>query len=121
VEFLQSALIVEQRDCSALREQTDVERTLGDIDADERIERTIHGMTPVLRMRARRGRRPATALAAVRVNSTKPATIKLRHGLSGPDGDRSVAGRRGAGCSATRSLRVSSLRSLPHGSVNLTM
>jgi hypothetical protein len=78
-------------------------------------------MLSVLRMRARRQRKAATALAAVRAVSTKPATIMLCDGLGGPRRNRSVAGRRGAGCYATRLLRVSPLRSLPHGSVNLTM
>jgi hypothetical protein len=120
VEFLQSALVVGQRESSAFREQTTVEGIPGDIDADERGKRPVHGKLPVLRMRARVGLRPTSALAAVRVDSTKPATITLPDGLCRPGMHRSVAGRRGAGCYATRRLRVSSLRSLPHGRVHLT-
>jgi hypothetical protein len=114
-QLVQAAPVIDKRERVSLRQQTHIEGMLTDIDTDERGKRTVHGMLPVLQMRARRGWRPAAALAAVRAVSTKPATIMLCGGLGGPERYRSVAGRRGAGCYATRCLRVSSLRSLPHG------
>lgn len=116
-----AVLVVGERERGSLRQQTHVKGMFTDVNTNERGQRTVHGMLPVLQMRARRRWSPATALAAVRAVSTKPATITLCVGLGRPGHDRSVAGRRGAGCSATRCLRVSSLRSLPHGSVNLTI
>jgi hypothetical protein len=95
-KLLQSTLVVGQGEPPAFGKQTHIEGTLGDIDADERCERTIHGKIPVLQMRARR----TPALAAVRADSKKPTTIKLCGGLGRPDRNRSVVGRRGAGCSA---------------------
>jgi len=108
-KLLQGALVIGQGERPAFGEQTHIEGMLGDIDADERCERTIHGTIPVLQMRARR----TPALAAVRADSKKPTTITLRDGLGRPRRNRSVIGRRGAGCSAA-------LRSRPHGVVHLT-
>jgi hypothetical protein len=52
-KLLQGALVVSQGDGPAFGEQMHIERMLGDIDADERCERTIHEKIPVLQMRAR--------------------------------------------------------------------
>src|SRR6185312_11574543 len=59
---------------------------LRNIDANEDAwsfnERTVHGRNPILRMRAGR-RRTAAALASVRANSKRPATILLLYGVVG--------------------------------------
>lgn len=114
VQSLQAARAVSDREGLLLGKDANVERVLGDIDADEQTDLTVHGFVPVLQMRARDGRRPSPALATVRALSTKPATIMLCDGLTGPRRNRSVAGRSGKSCSAT-------LRSSSHCTVNLTI
>jgi hypothetical protein len=78
-----------------------LESVLGDINPDERSDRSLHGIVPVLQMRTRLGRRPATVPAAVRARSTRPATIMLCDGLRRPRHVRSAAGRSGKTCFAT--------------------
>lgn len=69
----------------------DVQSVLGDVDTEEDRDRR-HASIPSLQMRARSpGRR--TALAAVRAIVARPAPIQLSHGLRGPEGYRSGAGR----------------------------
>ena len=92
----------------SLGEHVHVEGPFGDVDSDERFEGDVHDDVPSLRMRARAATGATTALAAVRADLMRPATIQLSHGLLGPRAGRSIAGRRGKPCSAT-------LRKLSHG------
>ena len=101
VKLLQTGSIVVNRERLLIGKDAGFECALGDIDTDERSNRSIHGIVPVLQMRTRLGRRPATVPAAVRARSTKPATITLCDGLGRPRHTRSVAGRSGKTCFAT--------------------
>jgi len=56
-------------------------------------------------MRARPRLAAGAAQAAVRADSTTPATIRLLHGLGGPGWHRSVAGSRRGGDLAPLDLR----------------
>jgi len=56
VELLQTGGIIVNGETLLFRENTEIELVLGDIDTDERGERTFHGNVPVLQMRTRRGR-----------------------------------------------------------------
>jgi hypothetical protein len=64
-----------------LAEHTDIERALGNIDTYEGLGSGVHEQVPVLRMRARSSQTWKTALAAVRVKFTRPATNLLRDGV----------------------------------------
>jgi hypothetical protein len=59
----------------------EIERTFGDVDPNKRNNRVVHGVIPVLQMRARALLDACPALAAVRTTSKRPATIPLRDGL----------------------------------------
>src|SRR5688572_7514539 len=85
---------------SSFRKEMHVERILGDVDADDGGD-ALHAENPSLQMRARSPLHASPALAAVRAVSTKPTTIPLSHGLSAPEGARSIVGHGGKPCSAT--------------------
>jgi hypothetical protein len=59
----------------------EIERGLGDVDADRNLVRAFHGGIPFLPMRARAAVKPAPAPATVRACFQRPATILLRDGV----------------------------------------
>ncbi len=106
-QLCQALFVVGEALPTIVGKQAQIERPLGDIDTSEESNGTVHGVIPVLQMRARRR---ASALAAVRACSTRPATITLSDGLNGPRHDRSVASRWWKACFATlRSLSTNDL------------
>jgi hypothetical protein len=62
-------------------EEMDFERGFGDVDADSREVRAIHGDVPFLPMRARAAVGPLAAQATVRANIQRPAAIWLCDGV----------------------------------------
>lgn len=114
VKLLQAGSIVANREGFTVGQDAGFERALGNINSDERRDRSFHEFVPVLQMRTLRGRRPAKVPAAVRARTRKPATILLCGGLGRPGHFRSVAGRSGKSCSAT-------LRSSFHCGINLNV
>ena len=99
---LPSALgIVWRLERRSLRQHVHVEGPFGDVDTDEGFEGDVHDDVPSLRMRARAATGATTALTAVRADLMRPAAIQLSHGLLGPEGGRSTAGRCGKPCFAT--------------------
>ena len=110
-QLLQPRSVVGNRELLSFGKNTNVERVLGDVDADKRCDRTVHGFVPVLQMRARCNVTSRLALAAVRAHSKRPVTILLCDCLGRPRRDRSATGRPGKACFAT-------LRSLSQGSLH---
>src|SRR5205085_8946196 len=64
-----------------------IQRLFGNINPDPRQGAILHsGTIPSLRMRARIGWAPCSALAAVRANNSRPITITLGYGVRGAKG-----------------------------------
>ena len=95
-QFRDALVVVRAHHARARGQDPDVELGLRDIDTHKGNDRvlcgTVHGVVPVLLMRARDGRGPAAALAAVRAKSTRPARITLGGGVAAPAHNRSLAG-----------------------------
>ena len=67
--------VVLDREALVFGQKAHIQRMLGDVDTYERVGSRVHEQVPVLRMRARGSTMGNTALAAVRVKFTRPATI----------------------------------------------
>jgi hypothetical protein len=65
----------------ACGEEVEIERRLGDVDADADQIRAVHGDVPFLPMRARGRFGNLAAQATVRASFQRPATIQLCDGV----------------------------------------
>lgn len=104
-------VVIIQDQTGSLREDTDIESPLGDVDADEGLKgggTIIHDRTPVLPMRARATGRPGRLRRLFGLTGRNRRRSSSGTASWAPRGGRSVAGRRWAGFSAA-------LRSPPTG------
>jgi hypothetical protein len=80
-ELLEPRSVVGQRVRLACGEEVEIERRLGDVDADADQIRAVHGDVPFLPMRARGRFGNLAAQATVRARFQRPATIQLCDGV----------------------------------------
>ncbi len=80
-ELLEPRSVVGQRVRLTCGEEVEIERRLGDVDADADQIRAVHGDVPFLPMRARGRFGNLAAQATVRARFQRPATIQLRDGV----------------------------------------
>lgn len=112
-QLVQTIAVVIEREGFGVRVQADIESFFGNVDADKRLI-TIHGVIPTLRMRARHGGLPCTALEAVRACSTRSAAIVLYSGVRSAQG-HAICRR------PPRSAPLTTRRRLLRGMVHLSM
>jgi len=80
-KLLEPRGVIGQRVRLACGEEVEIERRLGDVDADADQIRAVHGDVPFLPMRARGRFGNLAAQATVRARFQRPATIQLRDGV----------------------------------------